>query len=115
MRGTLKPQMSASSTPTVRPRAASAAARLTVTDDLPTPPLPLATASTRVVDGTSVGAAFSRAFQRARCIAAVFCSWVISPYSTVHVGDAGEAAHLRLDVLLDLRPQRAAGGGERDA
>ena len=74
MRGTLKPQMSASSTPTVSPRAASAAARFTVTDDLPTPPLPLATASTRVVDGTSVGAAFSRAFQRARCIAAVFCS-----------------------------------------
>ena len=50
----MKPQMSASSTPTVSPRAASAAARLAVTDDLPTPPLPLATASTRVVDGTSV-------------------------------------------------------------
>ena len=82
MRGTLKPQMSASSTPTVNPRLASAAARLTVTDDLPTPPLPLAMASTRVVDGTSVGAAFSRALNRARCIAAVFCSAVISPYST---------------------------------
>ena len=65
--GTLKPQMSASRTPTVRPRAASAAARFTVTDDLPTPPLPLATASTRVVADTSVGAASSRAFQRARC------------------------------------------------
>ena len=38
----VKPQMSASSTPTVQPRAASAAARFTVTDDLPTPPLPLA-------------------------------------------------------------------------
>ena len=61
---------------------ASAAARLTVTDDLPTPPLPLATASTRVVDGTSVGAACSRALKRARCIAAVFCAGVISPYST---------------------------------
>ena len=47
MRGTLKPQMSASRTPTRRPRAASAAARFTVTDDLPTPPFPLATASTR--------------------------------------------------------------------
>ncbi len=82
MRGTLKPQMSASRTPTVSPLDASAAARLTVTDDLPTPPLPLATAITRVVEGTSVGAAFSRAFQRARCIAAVFCSGVISPYST---------------------------------
>ena len=38
IRGIEKPQMSASSTPTVNPRAASAAARLTVTDDFPTPP-----------------------------------------------------------------------------
>ena len=82
MRGTLKPQMSASSTPTVRPCAASAAARFTVTDDLPTPPLPLATARTRVVGSTSVPGAFSRACQRARCITADFSSWVISPYST---------------------------------
>ena len=40
--------MSASTTPTDRPRAASAAARFTVTEDLPTPPLPEATAYTRV-------------------------------------------------------------------
>ena len=40
--------MSASSTPTDSPRAAIAAARLTVTLDLPTPPLPDATAYTRV-------------------------------------------------------------------
>src|ERR1044072_3946853 len=40
--------MSASTTPTDRPRAASAAARFTVTDDLPTPPLPDATQYTRV-------------------------------------------------------------------
>src|SRR5215470_1210164 len=45
--------MSASSTPTLCPAAASAAARLTVTDDLPTPPLPLATANTRVSDDGS--------------------------------------------------------------
>ncbi len=45
-RGTEKPQMSASSTPTVWPCAANAAARLTVTELLPTPPLPLAIAST---------------------------------------------------------------------
>ena len=82
MRGTLKPQMSASSTPTRRPRAASAAARLTVTEDFPTPPLPLATARTRVVAETSVGAASSRAWKRARDIAAAFCSWFISAYST---------------------------------
>src|SRR4051812_48702585 len=42
--------MSASTTPTARPLAASEAARLTVTDDLPTPPLPDATAKTRVSD-----------------------------------------------------------------
>jgi hypothetical protein len=35
--------MSASTTPTFMPLAAIAAARLTVTDDLPTPPLPEAT------------------------------------------------------------------------
>ena len=40
--------MSASRIPTSCPSAASAAARLTVSDDLPTPPLPEATASTRV-------------------------------------------------------------------
>src|SRR5260221_2709685 len=40
--------MSASSRPTFSPAAASATARFTVTDDLPTPPLPLATAYTLV-------------------------------------------------------------------
>src|SRR5689334_13951933 len=53
MRGTEKPYMSASSTPTCWPLAASAAARFTVTDDLPTPPLPLATANTRVSEVSS--------------------------------------------------------------
>ena len=82
MRGTLKPQMSASSTPTRSPRAASAAARFTVTELLPTPPLPLETARTRVVAGISVSGAFSRGVQRAACIAAVLCSWVISTQCT---------------------------------
>ena len=36
--------MSASTMPTLSPAAAIAAARFTVTDDLPTPPLPDATA-----------------------------------------------------------------------
>src|ERR687895_1319310 len=40
MRGIEYPQTSASSTPTFLPSATSAAARLTVSDDLPTPPLP---------------------------------------------------------------------------
>ena len=40
--------MSASTTPTASPRAARAAARFAVTEDLPTPPLPDVTAYTRV-------------------------------------------------------------------
>ncbi len=66
--------MSASSTPIVRPRLASAAARLTVTEDLPTPPFPEATAMTRARGGTAVAGACSRAFQRARAITAARCS-----------------------------------------
>ena len=69
-RGTEKPQMSASRIPTVKPRRANATARLTVTDDLPTPPLPEAMARTRVVAGTAVSGASSRAFQRARAMTA---------------------------------------------
>ena len=42
--GTEKPYTSASTMPTRRPFAASAQARFTVTEDFPTPPLPLATA-----------------------------------------------------------------------
>ena len=69
-RGTEKPQMSASRMPMVRPRRARATARLTVTDDLPTPPLPEAMASTRAVAGMAVSGASSRAFQRARAMTA---------------------------------------------
>ena len=49
IRGTEKPHTSASNTPTRWPCAASAAARFTVTLDLPTPPLPEATAITVVL------------------------------------------------------------------
>ena len=81
IRGIEKPQMSASRTPTTLPAAASAAARFTVTDDLPTPPLPLAIARTRAVVGTAVSVAFSRAFQRARVMTADRSSAFISPQS----------------------------------
>ena len=74
--------MSASSTPTVNPRAASATARFTVTDDLPTPPLPDAMASTRASAGTSVSGASSRAFQRARAMTAARSSASIAATST---------------------------------
>ena len=48
MPGIEKPCTSASTMPTRSPRAASATARFAVTVDLPTPPLPLVTAKTRV-------------------------------------------------------------------
>ena len=80
-RGTENPQMSASSTPTVRPWRASGTARLTVIELLPTPPLPLAIASTLVVAGTCVSPACWRAFQRALSITALRSSGVISPQS----------------------------------
>ena len=73
--------MSASRTPTVRPWRASATARLTVTELLPTPPLPLAIARMRVVAGTWVSPTWARAFQRALSIVSVRSSGVISPHS----------------------------------
>ena len=51
IRGTEKPAMSASSTPTVKPLMARPAARLTDIDDLPTPPLPEDTATTLALGG----------------------------------------------------------------
>ena len=86
--------MSASSTPTVNPSAAIAAARLTVTDDLPTPPLPLATARIRVDAGISVLGAFSRAFQRALVITSDRSSLVISPQSILTLVTPGCTATL---------------------
>ena len=59
MRGIEKPHTSASTAATLWPRCASATARLVVTDDLPTPPLPDAIARTRVresVNGLAVRA-----------------------------------------------------------
>jgi hypothetical protein len=70
--------MSASSTPTVRPRAARAAARFTVTDDLPTPPLPEAMRITLAPSGTEVSSGRCVMFQRALAMAEVRWSGVIS-------------------------------------
>ncbi len=50
-----------------------------MTELLPTPPLPLAMASTLHDSGTSVSGAFSRAFQRALVITALRSSAFISP------------------------------------
>ena len=76
--------MSASSTPTDSPRAASAAARLTVTLDLPTPPLPEATAYTRVSDpGWAKGITGSRESPRNCLRSSARCSSFITSRVTV--------------------------------
>ena len=109
IRGIEKPQMSASRTPTVRPRAASAAARFAVIDDLPTPPLPLPTAMTRVVAGTSVAGADWDARRRAFCISSERSSWVISSYSTRTSATPGRPATLeRTSVPIWPRSGHAA-------
>ena len=87
-----------------------------MTDDLPTPPLPEATAITRVVGGTAVSlGALADVPAGLAPWRAVFSSWVIS----VHVerrraSTPGSEPTRAADVRLDLRPQRAAGGGEGD-
>jgi hypothetical protein len=76
--------MSASITPTASPRLARAAARLTVTLDLPTPPLPLATAYTLVREpGWANGMTGSAAAEPPRSVAckALRCSSDITPKS----------------------------------
>ena len=74
--------MSASTTPTSAPSSASAAARFAVSDDLPTPPLPEATAITRV-DGSSDSLRSSPAgAPDSRCRSAVRCSGVITSNAT---------------------------------
>ena len=111
-RGTEKPQMSASSTPTVKPCAATAAARLTVTELLPTPPLPLATASTRQVIGDlGVGGVLAGVPAGLQHHLAALLAGHLAPLD-VHVGDAGVHGDAALDVLLDLGAQRAAADGE---
>src|SRR5689334_669080 len=85
--------MSASSTPTFWPEAASAAARLTVTDDLPTPPLPLATAYTWVSDdGWANGISRSTRLPRSRVWSSRRCSSLITSRSTATAVTPGTAA-----------------------
>ena len=83
-----------------------------MTELLPTPPLPDATARMRVVAGISVSGALSRACQRALGMTSVRSSGVISPQSMLTEVDAGWVADRGLHVLLDLGAQRAAGDGE---
>ena len=68
--------MSASITPTCWPSSSSAAARLTVSDDLPTPPFPLAIAITRVRGSSEID--FSGRPPRSLVVSAAFSSGVIT-------------------------------------
>ena len=60
-----------------------------MTELLPTPPLPDATASTRAVAGTAVSGACSRACQRALSITSVRSSAFISPQSILTLRTPG--------------------------
>ena len=83
-----------------------------MTEDLPTPPLPEATARTRASGGTAVGGASSRAFQRARAMTAAFSAASIWPTVTSTPLTPGRAASRPRTSRLDLGPQRAAGHGQ---
>ena len=105
--------MSASRRPTTSPRWARATARLTVTEDLPTPPLPDDTARIRAVAGMSVARARSScALRRARSMRAPRSAASISPMTTSTEAHAGQASHPGLDVGPELGAQGTAGDGQ---
>ena len=113
MRGIENPQMSASSTPTVSPRAASAAARFAVTDDLPTPPLPLPTAM-HACRGRHLGGGCAQLRFAASALherRAFFLRHLAVVDGDLR--DAREARDLGLHVGRDLAPERAGRGRER--
>ena len=98
-----------------------------MTDDLPTPPLPDAIASTRVFESMN---GFGRCCVAAALAVRRACEWPPPPWSVaaergallvghdgevdVDVAHVGERAHRVGDPLGDLGPQRAAGDGQRD-
>ena len=99
-------------TPTCWPKPSSAAARLTVSDDLPTPPLPLATAITRVAGSSEIdfsGRAAAKLRRQRRLL--VRAHHVEPQLDALH---AGHAADVLGDLILERVPQRAAGDRERD-
>ena len=115
-RGTEKPQMSASSTPTVLPVAGQRGGQ--VDGDRA-----LADAALAAGDGEHAArrrdlrcrGRAARAFQRALSITSVRSSEFISPHVDAHVGDAGVDADARLDLALDVGAQRAAADRQLDA
>jgi len=74
--------MSASRIPTRRPEAAKEAARLAVMEDLPTPPLPDATAITRVVGSSWIDLSATGRPPRSFSVSVVRSSGVITSKSS---------------------------------
>ncbi len=74
--------MSASRIPTRRPCAANAAARFAVIDDLPTPPLPEATAITRVVGSSWIALSSAGLPPRSFVVSAIRSSGLITSNSS---------------------------------
>ncbi len=106
--------MSASSTPTLWPSREKATARFAASDDLPTPPLPLATASTRQSAGRRITPSRSGAPPRSFCVSACRSSGVITSKESSTPVTPGDAGQRLLDLLLERVAQRAAGDGEDD-
>ena len=105
--------MSASMRATLCPAAASAAARFTVTDDLPTPPLPLTIAYTLVSEeGWANGITRSgrAAAERGLHVLALLLAHHVE--LDPHAGHAGERRHRPGDPGGDRVPHRAAGHGQ---
>ena len=117
--GIEKPCTSASMRPTRSPRAARATARFAVTVDLPTPPLPLVTAMTRVSESAVNGFVAARFPPRRRSVSAPRCSSVITPTSTCTFRMPGTPAaasatsrSMRLAIGQPAIVEQNADGGE---
>ena len=115
-RGTEKPQMSASSTPTVKPSRGDRSGE--VDGDRATcrrRPCRWRWPGSGSTSGTSVSGAFSRAFQRALSHdLGAFLAGHLTPVD-LDLGHAGVHGDPGLDVLLDLGAQRAAADRQLDA
>ena len=106
--------MSASRIPTWWPSCDSAAARFAVSVDLPTPPLPEATAITRVRGSSWIERSLSGRPPRSFVVSAERSSGVITSNSSRTDVDALDRADLARDLLLERVAQRAPGHGQRD-
>ena len=96
------------------PSWSNAAARLAESVDLPTPPLPLATAITRVERSSWIPFVRSVTEPRSRAVRVPRSSGVITPNSSETRSHALDRSQRLRDLLLEARAQRATGDRERD-